>query len=80
VDKARVSIEEAHIETPMLESKGPATLAPPKPVQSQNPEHVVTGETISGSNGTPGLGSQAGDQISVAEAARRAREKKEAAK
>ncbi len=80
VDKARVSIEEAHIATPMVESNGPATLAPPSALPSQNPEHGVTGETISGSNGTPGLASQAGDQTSVAEAARRAREKKETPK
>jgi hypothetical protein len=80
VDKARVSVEEAHIETPMAESKGPATAAPPSAVPSQNPEHAVTGETISGSNGTPSPASQAGDQVSIAEAARRAREKKEAAK
>jgi hypothetical protein len=79
VDKARVSVEEAHLETPLAESN-PATVEPPPAVESQNSEHRVTGETISGSNGTPSPASQAGDQVSVAEAARRAREKKEAAK
>ena len=80
VDKARISVEVAHPETPAAESKTPATVVPPPAMQSQNSEHAVNGETISGSSGTPSPASQAGDQVSVAEAARRAREKKEAAK
>jgi len=80
VDKARISVEEAHPETPAAESKTPATVVPPPAMQSQNSEHAVNGETISGSSGTPSPASQAGGQVSVAEAARRAREKKEAAK
>jgi len=47
-----------------------------KPVAATSPEHAIAGETISDPNGA-GAASQMGDQVSVGEAARRARDKKQ---
>ena len=76
VDKARVSVEEASPEPPVATSKAPATVAAPPVVQSSSSQHTVTGETVSGGDGALIPASQTGEQTSVAEAARRAREKK----
>jgi len=76
VDKARVSVEEANPEPPVATSKTTATVAAPPLVQSSSSQHTVTGETVSGGDGALIPASQTGEQISVAEAARRAREKK----
>ena len=76
VDKARVSVEEAHLETPVAASKPPVKVETLPVAQPQNPEHPVTGETINSSNGALAPASQMGDQVSLGEAARRAREKK----
>jgi hypothetical protein len=79
VDKDRVSVEEAHVETPVPAPQAPVN-GPASPVaQPQNSQRTVTGETISGGDGTLVPASQ-GDQISVAEAARRAQQKKDPAK
>jgi hypothetical protein len=76
VDKARVSVEEANPEPPVATSKASTTVAAPPAVQSSSSQHTVTGETVSGGDGALIPASQTGEQISVAEAARRAREKK----
>jgi hypothetical protein len=80
VDKDRVSVEEAHLETPAPAPQAPGN-GPASPVaQPQNLQRTVTGETISGGDETLVPASQTGDQISVAEAARRAQQKKDPTK
>ncbi len=76
VDKARVSVEEAVLQTPAATSNAPAPVVTLKPVAATSPEHAIAGETISDPNGA-GAASQMGDQVSVGEAARRARDKKQ---
>ena len=76
VGKARVSVEEANPGPPVAASKVSTTVAAPPVVQSSSSQHTVTGETVSGGDGALIPASQTGEQISVAEAARRAREKK----
>ena len=76
VDKARVSVEEAVLQTPAATSTAPAPVVTLKPVAATSPEHAIAGETISDPNGA-GAASQMGDQVSVGEAARRARDKKQ---
>jgi hypothetical protein len=75
VDKARVSVEEAVLQTPSSTSNAPAPVVTLKPVAATSAEHVISGETISDPNGALGNASQMGDQVSVGEAARRARDK-----
>ncbi len=76
VDKARVSVEEAVLQTPAATSNAPAPVVTLKPVAATSPEHAIAGETISDPNGA-GAASQMGDQVSVGEAARRAGDKKQ---
>jgi hypothetical protein len=80
VDKERVSVEEAHVETPVPTPQAPVNGAASPTAQPKNSEHSVTGQTVSGGDGTLVPASQTGDQISVAEAAHRAQQKKEPAK
>ena len=77
VDKARVSVEEAVLQTPAPTSNTPAPVVTLKPVAATSSEHAITGETISDPNGSLGNASQMGDQVSLGEAARRARDKKQ---
>jgi hypothetical protein len=76
VDKARVSVEEAVLQTTAATSNAPAPVVTLKPVAATSPEHAIAGETISDPNGA-GAASQMGDQVSVGEAARRAGDKKQ---
>jgi Protein of unknown function (DUF2846) len=77
VDKTRVSVEVAVLQTPSPTSNAPAPVVTLKPVAATSTEHVISGETISDPNGALGNASQMGDQVSVGEAARRARDKKQ---
>lgn len=77
VDKARVSVEEAVLQTPAATSNAPAPVVTLKPVAASSPEYAIAGETISDPNGALGATSQMGDQVSLGEAARRARDKKQ---
>jgi hypothetical protein len=84
-DKERVSLDEAHpqaaapaVATPTKAAEpAPATPAPAAPTASTPAveQHSVTGTTVS-DNG-PAASSMAGDQMSVADAARQARQKKQ---
>jgi hypothetical protein len=77
VDKARVSVEEAVLQTPAPTSNAPTPVVTLKPVAATSSEHAIAGETISDPNGALGNASQMGDQVSLGDAARRARDKKQ---
>ena len=76
-DQARVSVAEAHPEV-QAPARSSATIQPaaqtqPSSTSQDHPAHIVT---ISDPNGAANSGSELGDQGSLGEAARRAKEKK----
>ena len=79
VDKDRVSVEVAHLDTPVAAPKASAP-APAagvvKPPQPENPTPSVKGTVIVDNDGAMSPASQTGEQTSLGEAARRARLKK----
>jgi hypothetical protein len=80
VDKDRVSVEEAHFEAPVAAPKASAPVAAvPKATPPSDATPIVSDQVIDSSGGTISPTSRNGDQISLGEAARRARLKKASA-
>ena len=74
-DKARVSVDQVHFEPAPTAPKSAAVAPAPKPASVQPAVQAVSGATNSSGTGLQPV-SVAGDQISLGEAARRARLKK----
>jgi len=75
VDKAKVSIAEANLDASATTSKPAATVEQAKP--AANPQPAVTGPSSSNTNPTLTPVSQTTGEISLGEAARQAKQKKQ---